>query len=308
MTALIISRCLRSVLTILAVLTLVFVFLRSAGDPAAILLSENADATTIELYRQRWGLDKPLWQQYVTYMRNLAGGDFGQSYVDGRNALDVVLAYLPKTLQLGIGALALAIALGIPAGVFAAIHQGRWPDRLVMTIAVVGHSVPAFFVGLVLVVIFSLFLRWLPSSGAGSWRHSLMPTVTLALWLAATLARVTRAAVVEALSEPYMKTARAKGLSLSKRVFAHALPNAAIPIVTVLGLSAGHLIAGAVIVETVFAWPGIGRLTVTAVASRELALVQTIVILVAIAMVTSSLVVDVLYGILDPRLRKASDA
>ena len=308
MAGLIVDRCLRSVLTILAVLTLVFVFLRSAGDPAAILLSENADATTIELYRQRWGLDKPLWQQYVTYMRNLACGDFGQSYVDGRNALDVVLAHLPKTLQLGIGALALAIALGIPAGMLAAIHQGRWPDRLVMTMAVVGHSVPAFFVVLVFVVIFSLFLRWLPSSGTGSWRHSLMPTATLALWLAATLARVTRAAVVEALGEPYMKTARAKGLSLSERVFTHALPNAAIPIVTVLGLSAGHLIAGAVIVETVFAWPGIGRLTVTAVATRELALVQTIVILVAIAMVISSLVVDILYGILDPRLRRASDA
>ena len=308
MTGLIINRSVRSVLTILAVVTLVFVFLRSAGDPAAILLSENADAATIELYRQRWGLDKPLWQQYATYMLNLAHGDFGRSYVDGRNALDIVLAHLPKTLQLGIGALALAVILGIPAGVLAAIHQGRWPDRLVMTLAVIGHSVPTFFVGLVFIVVFSLFLRWLPSSGAGSLRHLVMPTVTLALWLAATLARVTRAAVVEALGEPYMKTARAKGLPLSERVFRHALPNAAIPIVTGLGLSAGHLIAGAVIVETVFAWPGIGRLTVTAVATRELALVQTIVILVAIAMVLSSLLVDILYGILDPRLRRPPDA
>lgn len=305
MAGLVLSRGIRSALTVLAVLTLVFVFLRSAGDPAAILLSENADAATIQLYRQRWGLDKPLWQQYVTYMVNLAHGDFGQSYVDGRNALDVVLAHLPRTVQLGTAALVLAIVLGIPAGILAAVHQGRWVDRLVMTLAVIGHSVPTFFVGLVLVVVFSLVLRWLPSSGTGTLRHMLMPAVTLALWLAATLARITRTAVVEALGEPYMKTARAKGIPLSERVFRHALPNAAIPIVTVLGLSAGHLVAGAVIVETVFAWPGIGRLTVTAVANRELALVQTIVILVALAMVLSSLVVDILYGILDPRLRRS---
>ena len=301
----VIRRMFRAILTLLLVVTFAFVFLRLAGDPLLVLLPENTDAAVVEIFRARWGLDRPLPVQYAYYLLNVLQGDFGQLYSDGRSALDVVLMAVPKTLQLGGAALAIAILIGIPAGTIAAVYRNSIVDRSLMMLAVIGHSMPTFFVAILAILLFSLTLRWLPSSGSATWLHLLMPAMTLGFWLAASIARITRSAVLDVLVRPYMRTARAKGIPLFRRVVTHALPNAAIPIVTIVGMIAGHMVAGAVIVETVFAWPGIGRLTVTSVGARELAVVQTIVLLVSAAMVTINLLVDISYAALDPRIREA---
>lgn len=297
------SKLLRTVLTLLIVVTAVFVVLRTAGDPLLVLLPSDTDPAVVELYRARWGLDRPMLEQYGYYLSSVARGDLGRSLRDGRDAIDVVLERLPKTLELGAAALALAMLIGIPAGILAALRRGTLIDRAVMLAAVLGYSLPTFFLGVLLILLFSLTLRWLPSSGTGTVLHLVMPAITLGTFIAASIARFTRSAMLDVLGQPYMRTARAKGLPQLIRILRHALPNAAIPIVTLLGMTIGHLIAGAVVIETVFAWPGIGRLTVTSVAARELAVVQAIVLLVAVAMITANLVVDLLYGWLDPRLR-----
>jgi peptide/nickel transport system permease protein len=293
----------RSIITLWLVVTLVFILLRSAGDPLLVLLPEDTEPTVVEAYRERWGLDRPLLVQYGLYLASVVRGDMGRSFRDGRDAVEVVLERVPKTLELGGAALAFAMLVGIPAGIAAAMRRGTILDRGLMIVSVLGYSLPTFFLGVLLILLFSLQLRWLPSSGTGTLLHLVMPTLTLGTWIAATLSRFTRSAVLDVLEQPYMRTARAKGLTRVAQIVRHALPNAAIPIVTLLGLITGHLVAGAVVIETVFAWPGVGRLTVTSVASRELAIVQTIVLLVAASMVIATLVVDLLYGWLDPRTR-----
>jgi peptide/nickel transport system permease protein len=299
----VLSKLVRTALTLLLVVTLVFVILRMAGDPLLVLLPADTDPVVVEQYRARWGLDRPMLEQYGYFVSSVLKGDLGRSFRDGREAIDVVLERLPKTLELGAAAMALAILIGIPAGVMAALRRGTYVDRALMMVSVLGYSLPTFFLGVLLILLFSLTLRWLPSSGTGTLLHLVMPAVTLGTWIAASLARFTRSAMLDVLSQPYMRTARAKGLPQFVRIMRHALPNAAIPIVTLLGMTLGHLIGGAVVIETVFAWPGIGRLTVTSVAARELAVVQTIVLLVAASMITANLIVDLLYGWLDPRLR-----
>lgn len=293
----------RSITTLWLVVTLVFILLRSAGDPLLVLLPEDTEPAVVEAYRERWGLDRPLLVQYGLYLTSVVRGDLGRSFRDGRDAVDVVLERVPKTLELGGAALAFAMLIGIPAGIAAAMRRGTILDRALMIVSVLGYSLPTFFLGVLLILLFSLQLRWLPSSGTGTLLHLVMPTLTLGTWIAATLSRFTRSAVLDVLEQPYMRTARAKGLTRLAQIVRHALPNAAIPIVTLLGLITGHLVAGAVVIETVFAWPGVGRLTVTSVASRELAIVQTIVLIVAASMVIATLVVDLLYGWLDPRTR-----
>jgi peptide/nickel transport system permease protein len=291
--------------TLWLVVTLVFVLLRVSGDPLLVLLPDDTDPRTVEIYRARWGLDRPLPVQYGYYVASVFRGDLGRSFRDGREAMDIVLERVPKTLELGLSALLIGVLLGIPAGTVAALWRGTFVDRTLMMISVLGYSVPSYFLGVLLILLFSLTLRWLPSAGAGTLTHLAMPAMTLGTWIAASLARFTRSAVLDVLEQPYMRTARAKGLTRLAQITRHALPNAAIPTVTLLGLMIGHLIAGSVIVETVFAWPGVGRLTVTSVTSRDLAIVQTIVLLVAASMVTSNLVVDLLYGWLDPRIRRS---
>lgn len=293
----------RSITTLWLVVTLVFILLRSAGDPLLVLLPEDTEPAVVEAYRKRWGLDRPLLVQYGLYLTSVVRGDMGRSFRDGRDAVEVVLERVPKTLELGGAALAFAMLIGIPAGIAAAMRRGTILDRALMIVSVLGYSLPTFFLGVLLILLFSLQLRWLPSSGTGTLLHLVMPTLTLGTWIAATLSRFTRSAVLDVLEQPYMRTARAKGLTRLAQIVRHALPNAAIPIVTLLGLITGHLVAGAVVIETVFAWPGVGRLTVTSVASRELAIVQTIVLIVAASMVIATLVVDLLYGWLDPRTR-----
>ena len=298
----------RAMITIALVVTFAFVVLRLSGDPALIIMGPEAPPEVIAAFRKAWGLDDPIWMQYFDYFGAIAKGELGRSMRDGRPAIALVLERIPATLALTIPALLLKLAIGIPGGIFAALHRGSLIDRAVMIGAVAGFTVPSFVLGLVLVLIFAVQLGWLPSGGQETWRHAILPIVTLGIGGAAVLARFTRSAMLEVLGQPYIRTASAKGVSWRAVVLSHALPNAAIPTVTIIGFMVGTLIAGAVVFESVFSWPGVGRLLVVAVANRDLAVVQCILLLVAATMVTSNLIVDFLYGFLDPRLRNREAA
>jgi peptide/nickel transport system permease protein len=298
----------RAALTIVLVVTFAFVVLRLSGDPATIIMSPEAPAEAIAAFRHSWGLDQPIWLQYIDYFRAIGSGDLGQSMRDGRPALQLVAERIPATLALTVPALIFKIGLGIPAGIHAALHRNSTTDRLVMAGAVAGFTVPSFVLGLLLVLLFSVQLGWLPSGGADRWSSAVLPVLTLGLGGAGILARFTRSAMLEVLGQPYIRTASAKGLPWRLVVRGHALPNAAIPTVTIVGFMVGSLLAGAVVVESVFSWPGVGRLLVVAVANRDLAVVQCILLLVACTMVGANLIVDLLYGVLDPRLRSGAAA
>lgn len=298
-------RLLRAALTIVMVVTFAFIVLRLSGDPAQIIMGADAPPEAVEAFRAAWGLDEPLWIQYLSYFWAILQGDLGRSMRDGRDAIVLVTERIPATLALTLPALLIKIALGIPAGIYAALHRNSLADRMVMVLAVAGFTVPSFVLGLVLVLVFAVQLGWLPSGGQESWRHAILPVVTLGIGGAAVLARFTRSAMLEVLGQPYIRAASAKGVPWRAVVTRHALPNAAIPTVTIIGFMVGSLIAGAVVVESVFSWPGVGRLLVVAVGNRDLAVVQCILLLVAATMVCANLIVDLLYGLLDPRLRNA---
>lgn len=299
------ARLLRALMTIILVVTFAFIVLRLSGDPALMIMGPEAPPEVIAAFRKAWGLDAPIWMQYFDYFGAIVKGELGRSMRDGRPAIALVMERIPATLALTIPALVLKLAIGIPAGIFAALHRGGTIDRTVMIGAVAGFTVPSFVLGLVLVLVFAVQLGWLPSGGQDSWRHAILPIITLGIGGAGLLARFTRSAMLEILGQPYIRTASAKGVPWRAVVLSHALPNAAIPTVTIIGFMVGTLIAGAVVIESVFSWPGVGRLLVVAVANRDLAVVQCILLLVAATMVTSNLIVDFLYGFLDPRLRNA---
>jgi len=290
-------------MTLTMVVSFAFIVLRLSGDPALLVMSADAPPEAIAAFRKAWGLDDPLWVQYLRYFGAIFHGDLGNSMRDGRSALALVVEAIPATLALTVPAILIKIGIGVPAGVYAALHRDTLVDRAVMLLAVAGFTIPSFVLGLLLVLVFGVQLGWLPTGGQESWRHAILPIVTLGIGGAAVLARFTRSAMLEVLGQPYMRTALAKGVPWSVAVRGHALPNAAIPTVTIIGFMVGSLLAGAVIVESVFSWPGVGRLLVVAVANRDLAVVQCILLLIAATMVTANLIVDLLYGVLDPRLR-----
>lgn len=299
-------RLARALLTIGMVVTFAFVVLRASGDPARAMLSPETPAAAVDAFRKAWGLDAPVWVQYARYVLAIVHGDLGQSMRDGRAAITVVAERIRVTLMLTGPALVLNLLLGIPAGIYAALRRGSLADRLVMAFAVAGFTVPSFVLGLVLVLAFAVELPWFPSGGAGTLRQLVLPVVTLGLGGAAVLARFTRSAMLEVLGQSYIRTASAKGVPWRGVVTGHALPNAAIPVLTIVGFMVGNLIAGTVLVESVFSWPGVGSLLVVSVMSRDLAVVQCILLVVAAAMIVTNVAVDLLYGVLDPRLRDVS--
>ena len=299
----ILSRGLRALVTIFLVVTFAFIVLRLSGDPAMQILSVDAPPEAIEAFRNEWGLNQPIWQQFLDYLLNVLQGNFGDSMREGRPAMDIVLDHVGATLMITLPALALKILIGIPAGIYAALHRNSLADRMTMMLSVAGFTVPSFVLALVLVLIFSVHLGWLPSTGNATWKHAILPIITLGTAGAAILARFTRSAMLEVLGQSYIRAASAKGLVWRQVVTGHALPNAAIPTVTIVGFMIGSLIAGAVVVESVFSWPGIGYLLISAVANRDLAVVQSILLLIAACMVCANLVVDLLYGWIDPRVR-----
>ena len=298
-----IQKIFRALLTILIIVTFIFIVLRISGDSALLIFGPDADAEALESLREAWGLNKPIWQQYLIYIGNIFHGDLGKSYLDGRDAIEVVAERIPKTLSLMWVTAIVTFLIGIPAGIYSAIHHNTKTDRATMTLSVMGLSIPNFFLGVLLILLFSVAWGILPSAGSESWRHYIMPVITMATAEASVFARFTRSAMLEVLNQPYIRTAIAKGVPWKKVVREHALPNAAIPTVTMAGFFVGSLIVGGVVTENVFAWPGVGRLLVDSVRNRDLAVVQVAILLIAFSMVTANLIVDLAYGWLDPRVR-----
>jgi peptide/nickel transport system permease protein len=281
----------------------VFVLLHLSGDPTYILLPADSTPEQRTAFRAAYGLDRPLVVQYVAYITHLARGDFGRSFFFHEPAFHVVLRRLPATLTLAASASILAIVVAIPLGVLAAVLRGTWYDRAMMGAAVVGQSVPTFWLGLMMILILAVHWRLLPVSGRGTMAHLVMPSLALAFWLMALLARITRSQMLEILGEDYVRTARAKGLSELAVCGRHALRNALLPVLTVLGLQVGGLLGGAVMTEIVFAWPGVGTLILDSISKRDLPVVVAGVVLVATGFIVLNLTVDLLYVLVDPRIR-----
>ncbi|HLV11224.1 MAG TPA: nickel ABC transporter permease [Trueperaceae bacterium] len=307
MLAYVAKRLLGLVPVLLGVVFLVFSMLWLApGDPVLALLGESAQgisAAQVEELRRAYGLDRSFPEQFVAYLGDVVRLDLGVSLRSSQAVTTEVLSRFPATLALAGSAMAVAIAIGGVFGVLAAIHKGTWVDSVAIVVALLGVSVPVFWSGLVLMLVFALGLGWLPASGFGSWRHLIMPAAAVGFSSSAVIARVTRASLIEALRQDYVRTARAKGLPERSVRLKHALKNALLPVVTVVGLQFGGLLGGAVLTETVFAWPGVGRLLVDAIKSRDLPLVQGAVLLVATLFILVNLVVDLSYAALNPKVR-----
>lgn len=294
-------KLLRAGLTLLVCLTSVYVVLRLSGDPATMLLPDDTPQAVIDEYRRRWGLDRPILEQYLRYLASLVRGEFGISFAEGRPARDIVLERWPNTLLLGSLAIGFAISLGLPLGILAALRHGSWVDRAVMSFAVLGFSLPTFFLAILLILLFSLHLRILPSAGSETLAHLVMPVVALGAGLMGKVARFARTSMLEVMSLPFIRAARAKGALPLTVIARHALPNAAVPILMFLGIEIGLILTGAVVTETIFAWPGLGRVLVTAASQRDLPVIQAGILLVALTVVVANLVVDLAHAALDPR-------
>ena len=297
-------RLLLTIPVLIGVLTLVFALIHFIpGDPVQAMLGETAAPKDVEELRHRLGLDAPLTTQYVRFMRGVAHGDLGRSLRTGQSVVTSIAERLPATAELALAAVALAVVIAIPLGVVAAVRRGSWIDHAAMVAALAGVSVPGFWLGPLLAFFFSVELGWLPVSGRGSWAHLVLPALSLGAALAAVLARMTRATLLEELSQPYVQAVRAKGASPARVVVRHALRNSLIPVVTLLGLQFGAVLTGTVVTETVFAWPGIGRLLIQSIGFRDYPMVQGCILFIAVTYVTVNLVTDLVYGTLDPRIR-----
>jgi len=289
---------------LLGVSVVVFVAIRLIpGDPAQLMAGQAATQEVVQQIRQSLGLDQPVPVQYLYFLRNVVRGDLGRSLFNGAPVVEELAQRFPRTVRLALASIAVASLIGIPAGILAATRRSTWVDTAVMLVALAGVSVPVFWLGLNLILLFSVRLQWLPSFGYETWRHLVLPSLTLGAASTAVVARMTRSAMLEVLGQDYVRTARAKGLAERVVVSRHALRNALIPVVTVLGLQLGTLLSGAVLTETVFAWPGIGRLLVEAVLARDYPIIQGATLLIAATFVVLNVAVDVLYGLLDPRIR-----
>lgn len=283
--------------------TLAFVLLYLSGDPTNLLLPLDAAPEVREAFRRAQGYDQPVYVQYVRYLGDLVRGDFGVSLRSNQPALELVLESFPPTLRLAGLSLLVAVLLAVPAGVIAAQRRGSVTEFLLMSGALLGQAMPVFWLGLMLILIFGLNLRWLPISGSGSWQHYVLPVATLATFSAASIARLTRSGVLGELQSDHVRTAKAKGVRASGVLYKHALRNAAIPVVTIIGLQLGTLVSGAIITETIFAWPGIGRFVLLAVSQRDFPVVQASVVVFALLLALINLLVDLAYLALDPRIR-----
>ncbi|WP_313029315.1 ABC transporter permease [Brucella sp.] len=308
MPAFFVTRIVQALIAILGVMTLIFFLQRLAGDPVLLLVPQNATQADIEAMRSALGFDRPLAIQYLEYLRGLLTFDLGRSYVQNVSVWTLIASRLPYTLMLAGGALLVAIGLGIPLGVIMAVRRGRAESKAIMGFVLAGQSMPTFWSAILMIMVFAVWLGWLPPSGARDWPSLIMPSIALGLLSMATFARVARTAVLDELEKDYVRTAHAKGVPITRIVIRHLLRNASIPVVTVAALEIANLLAGAVIVETVFAWPGLGQLTVQAIAARDFMLVQGVVLLGAVTAIALNLVADVLYSIMDPRIRMGGQA
>lgn len=298
-----ISRVLQAALTTFGVMTIVFFVMRLSGDPVLLLVPEGATREHIDALRRELGFDQPIWRQYLTFLGGLLRLELGVSVVQRVPAWDILASRIPYTLALAGAALLVAIGLGVPAGIVMAIWRGRWFERPIAALVVTGQSMPTFLTGILMIMLFAVSLRWLPSSGVDGPASVVMPAIALGMLSMSTFARMARIAVVDELGKDYVRAGLARGLPLGKVVTRHVLRNAAIPVVTIAALETGNLLAGAIIVETVFAWPGIGQLAIQAIQSRDFLVVQAIVLFVSLVYVAVNLAADLLYAGIDPRIR-----
>jgi ABC-type dipeptide/oligopeptide/nickel transport system permease component len=297
-------RLLQVPLPLFVVMVVVFFAIRLSGDPVAMMLADYATEEQKAQLRSALGLDQPLPVQFGIYMANVVRGDFGESVIYNRSAMGVVLDHLPATVQLTILAVSLATVVGILTGILSGLNEGSWLDRMLLFIGVIGQAIPSFWLGLMLIILFAVNLRLLPTSGTGTWQHFVLPTITLAAFLYPQVALLTRAVLLDVLREQYVTTARAKGLGERTVIVRHALRNSLNPVVTNIGLNFGLLLGGAVITEMVFAWPGIGQLGIKAIFSRDLPMVAASVFVLAVAIILCNLLADLINGVLDPRIRE----
>ncbi|MCA1256024.1 glutathione ABC transporter permease GsiC [Enterobacter kobei] len=298
------KRLLGLIPTLLIVAILVFLFVHMLpGDPARLVAGPEADAAVIELVRKQLGLDQTLYMQFLHYICNVLQGDFGISMVSRRPVAEEIASRFMPTFWLTIASMSWAVVFGLGAGIVAAVWRNRWPDKLGMALAVTGISFPAFALGMLLMQIFSVELGWLPTVGADTWKHYILPSMTLGAAVSAVMARFTRASFVDVLSEDYIRTARAKGVSEKWVILKHGFRNAMIPVVTMMGLQFGFLLGGSIVVEKVFNWPGLGRLLVDSVEMRDYPVIQAEVLLFSLEFILINLVVDVLYAAINPAIR-----
>jgi peptide/nickel transport system permease protein len=298
-----VRRLLQSLVVLFGVSFVVFAILHLTGDPALVLLPPDASAEDVRRFREVMGFNDPFLVQYGRFLKGALQGDFGQSIRHGEPAFSLVLERMPATFELAGAALLLALCLAVPAGIISAVRRNSPVDYLATVVALFGQSLPTFWLGIMLILVFSVQFHLLPSSGRGTLEHLILPAVTLGLFTTARITRLTRSGMLEVLNQDYIRTARAKGVSDPPVVWKHAFKNAAIPIVTIVGIELGTLLGGSVITETIFAWPGVGRLSVQAIANRDYPVVQAAVFLLATTFVLVNLVVDVVYTYLDPRIR-----
>lgn len=300
----VLRRLVQMIPVLIGITLIVFVLLRVSGDPVVLMLPEDAPREQIEALRRNLGLDRPIPEQYLLFLRDLVRGDFGRSIRYGnQDVLGIVLERLPATLELAAAAILVALLISVPAGVVAATRRRRLPDHAATTFSVLGEAMPNFWLGIMLILVFAVNLRLLPVSGRGSLAHLVLPAITLGTGLAAVLTRLLRSSLIEALNQDYVRTAHAKGARPSVVLVKHAMRNALLGYLTVLGLQMASLLAGSVVTEQVFAWPGIGLLAVQAINSRDMAIVQAIVIVSSLVVMVANLVVDVLYAVIDPRIQ-----
>ncbi len=296
-------RLLQSLIVLLGVSFVVFGILFLTGDPALVLLPPESTVEDIQKFREAMGFNDPFIVQYGRFLAGALRGNFGQSIRHGEPAFHLVVERMPATFQLAGAALAVALALAIPAGIISAVRRNSVLDYVSTVVALLGQSMPTFWLGIMLILVFSVQLNLLPSSGRGSFAHLVLPAITLGLFTTARITRLTRSGMLEVLNQDYIRTARAKGVGDPPVVWKHALKNAAIPIVTIVGIELGTLLGGSVITETIFAWPGVGRLSVQAIYNRDYPVVQAAVFLLATTFVLVNLFVDMVYTYLDPRIR-----
>lgn len=301
----ILKRLFRAFITIWLVATFTFIASRATGDPLLLLHPDGFTAETEADLREYYGLDGGIIQQYGNYLQGFLTGDLGTSYQQRRSVTTMVAERLPITLQLALPSLVIAILLGVPAGVIAAVNRGKPIDSLILAVSFANYALPSFVTGIGLIMIFSFTLHWLPSGSSGTWQHLHMPVTAMALGAAAGFARYTRSAMLDVLGQDYLRTARGKGLGPGSTILKHALRNAGVPVLTMIGLQLGTLVGGSVIIETVFSWPGLGRLLAEAATGRDFPVVQMGVLLISTTVVLSNLIIDIAYGALDPRIRLA---
>lgn len=299
----ILRRLFLSIFVVLGVTVVVFMVIRLSGDPTALMISPDASAEAVAELRSQMGFDRPLYIQFWDFLTGAVRGDFGNSLRYREPAFGLVLERLSATVQLSVAAIVIAICVAVPAGIISAVKRNTLWDRLAMFFALFGQSMPVFWFGILLILIVSVQLQLLPSSGSGGFNHLILPALTLGLYSTARITRLVRSEMIESISQDFVRTARAKGLRENVVLFRHAFRNALIPVVTVIGIEAGGMLGGAVITETVFAWPGVGQLAVGAIFNRDYPLIQAVVFTIACLFVLINLVVDILYALLDPRVK-----